>query len=240
MSDTYKEMPTKGHLGAIGAATLIGAAIGAGASVLHGTEYNYQDYKMPKDKRQITIAFSGGNGGDWQKYNPDKAALDRQFGKGNYALFGYNDVDIARAYLHSLPGDARLRIIGHSLGGPAAYALAEYAAEIGMPVSRLDTEDPVGRYFGKTMANGKPLTTDKWFNYYPEHRSLGTLRNPRGSDMAALLGGAFNRVEGATNVPVTDPEYATHRTIRWIMPDSRGNTRHVPRDFRQYAGMEDR
>ena len=51
-------------------------------------------------------------------------------------------------------------------------------------------------------------------------------------------GGAFNDVDGATNVPVSDEEWATHKTIRFAVPGRGGRPRHVPDEFKAFAGME--
>lgn len=215
----------------VGASTILGAGIGMGLSALHGTDYNYAAYTPTLKSKQAPtiIAFSGAAGGDWQDTNLDREALDKQFGKDEYAIFSYRDIKHAEEYMRRLPRGAALHIIGHSMGGPAAYALAQRAALYGHTVKRLDTLDPVGTHLGYRMDYGKPEAVVKWNNYYVAKRNPAVLA---GSDHIALAGGAMDALPGADNKAVKG-KYINHKTIRYAMPGRGGRKIKPPKELIQ-------
>lgn len=197
-----------------------GAAFGAlsslGHSLLSGTpstgyDTNPMSVNMADDNDAI-IYLSGGGGGDWQgDANFDTTAMDKYFGRGKYKLFSHSDVDLAASYLYNLPKDVRVHIVGHSMGGPAAYLLAQAANKIERPVDTLITLDPVGRFLSSPKMGEKPENVKKWLNYYPTKRNYSVA-----GDYLALLGGAYDKTEGATNRSIRGRN-ANHAAIRASM-----------------------
>ena len=232
-----RKVPVINKLG-LSSSMLLGAAIGGtvatGLNMLNGSGYSYNTYKVPHDGKQVIIAFSGANGGNWLKHNKDVRALDAQFGRGNYALFAKDDVDLALAYLKSLDKDTPVRIVGHSLGGPAAYRLAQLAAEHGISVDRLDTQDPVGRLFGSTMNEGKPVTTKSWNNYVPTTTAL-----TQKSDIVAVVGGRIGEADGARNHMIEGP-MSSHVNIRYAMGGKNSRRVPLPEDMIKQKQEEDK
>ena len=126
--------------------------------------------------------------------------------------------------MRRLSPDVKLRIIGHSMGGPAAYELAQRAMAMHRHVDELVTLDPVGTHFGMDMTGGKPPNVDEWNNYYAANRDITNRKN---SDMVAALGGAFDSLEGANNIPV-EGDRGNHVTIRYAIPGTNGDVK-IPR-----------
>ena len=197
---------------------LLGASLGFAGGTANNLLRGSQSISYDKNKDEIpyingnntVIAFSGGAGGDWRgKRNLDKQYLDKLLGDQNYKLFSYPDVDLAAAYLNGLPRDARVHIIGHSMGGPAAYLLALAADRMQRPVDTLITVDPVGTHLGTTKLERKPFSVAKWYNYYPSERHAFT----HGGDTIAAIGGAYDKVEGAINRAIHGKN-ANHTDIR--------------------------
>lgn len=193
--------------------------IGYGSNVfsqyLRGSKYNYMGYKVPTTPRDVVIAFTGAESGAHRGIknrdnDMDVADLDRRYGKGRYALFNNNDVDEAKDFLMNLPKGSRIRIQGHSYGGPAAYTLARFASENGIPVDRLDTIDPVG-YDPEMSIHGKPELVKTWDNHLPSK-----VRPWYWPDLLAILGHAKREVNGANNIVYTDPKYNDHTNIRLV------------------------
>lgn len=193
--------------------------VGYGSNVLsqyiRGSRYNYMGYKVPKTPRDVVIAFTGAESGAHRGIKKrdndmDVADLDRRYGRGRYALFNNNDVDEAKDFLMNLPPGCRIRIQGHSYGGPAAYSLARFASENGIAIDRLDTIDPVG-YDPEMSIHGKPETVKTWDNHLPSK-----VRPWYWPDLLALLGHNKREVKGANNIVYTDPKYNDHTNIRLV------------------------
>lgn len=201
-----------------GAAT--GAALGALSSLVHttlagtpSTDYDVDPLSVNKaDDNDAIIYLSGGGGGDWQgDANFDTIAMDKYFGRGKYKIFSHSDVDLAMNYLYNLPKDVRVNIIGHSMGGPAAYLLAQAANKVGKPVNTLITLDPVGRFLNSPRIGDKPENVKRWINYYPAKRNFSAP-----GDYLAVLGGAYNKIDGATNRSIRGKN-ANHAAVRASM-----------------------
>lgn len=198
---------------------LSAVAIGYGSNVvsqvLRGSKYNYMGYKVPTIPRDVVIAFTGAESGAHRGIknrdnDMDVADLDRRYGKGRYALFNSNDMDEAQDFLLNLPPGCRIRIQGHSYGGPAAYRLARFASDNGIPVDRLDTIDPVGYDPEISIAN-KPDLVKTWDNHLPSK-----IRPWYWPDFLALIGHQKRKVHGANNIVYTDPKYNDHTNIRLV------------------------
>lgn len=197
------------------------SAVGVGygsnviSQILRGSKYNYMGYKVPTQPRDVVIAFTGAESGAHRGVknrdnDMDVADLDRRYGKGRYALFNNNDMDEAKDFLMNLPQGCRIRIQGHSYGGPSAYALARFASENGIAVDRLDTIDPVG-YDPEMSIHGKPELVKTWDNHIPSK-----VRPWYWPDLLALLGHNKRKVNGANNIVYTDPRYNDHTNIRLV------------------------
>ena len=198
------------------AGATLGALYSLGRSALQGTSSSGYDAEPTSinmaDDNDAIIYLSGGGGGDWQgDANFDTKAMDKYFGKGKYKLFTHSDVDLAMSYLYNLPEDVRVNIIGHSLGGPAAYLLAQAANKVGKPVNTLITLDPVGKFLGSPRIGDKPQNVKRWLNYYPTKRNYSVP-----GDYLALLGGAYDKIEGATNRSIRGRN-ANHAAVRASM-----------------------
>lgn len=198
---------------------LTAVGVGYGSSVVsqlaRGSRYNYMGYKVPNQPRDVVIAFtgaeSGAHRGEKRRDNDmDVADLDRRYGRGRYALFNHNDVDEAKEFLMNLPKGSRIRIQGHSWGGQAAYRLARFASENGVPVDRLDTIDPVG-FSPEASLHGKPALVKTWDNHLPSK-----VRPWYWPDLLAILGHNKRELRGANNIVYTDPKYNDHTNIRLV------------------------
>ena len=198
---------------------LTAVGVGYGSNVLsqliHGSKYNYTGYRVPASPRDVVIAFTGGASGAFRgkkerDNDMDVADLDRRYGKGRYALFNAKDIENAKDYIMNLPKGCRIRIQGHSLGGPAAYKLALFASDNGIPVDRLDTLDPVG-LSPEASFHGKPELVKTWDNHLPSK-----VRPWYFPDLVAILGHNKRELNGANNIIYTDPKYNDHTGIRTV------------------------
>ena len=198
---------------------LTAIGIGYGSNILsqtmRGSKYNYMGYKVPTQPRDIVIAFTGAESGAHRgrknrDNDMDVADLDRRYGRGRYALFNHNDVDEAKEFLLNLPPGCRIRIQGHSWGGQAAYKLARFASENGVPIDRLDTIDPVG-FDPESSIHGKPDLVKTWDNHLPSK-----VRPWYWPDLLGMLGHNKREIRGANNIVYTDPKYNDHTNIRLV------------------------
>lgn len=196
-------------------AGLAGAASSAVSQTIGGQPYNYMGYKVPSTPKDVVIAFTGaGSGAHRAKrgrdYDMDVADLDRRYGKNRYALFNHQDLRQAQEFLLNLPPGCRIRIQGHSYGGPSAYKLAQFASENNIPIERLDTLDPVGLDPAMKL-KGKPETVKVWENHLPE-----AVRPWYWPDFLATVGHAKREIKGADNKFYSDPRYNDHSGIRLV------------------------
>ena len=196
-----------------------GAGISALLDVIRGTRYNTNyNTKFDDPSKSVVIVMAGGESGAHRGKDKDrdKEAFDDIYGKGRYALFNYRDVAAAAKYVSKLPRKTPVRIVGHSLGGPAAYQLAAVLARKKRKVDSLDTLDAVGSRLGMYMDEGKPATTDKWTNYI-----VGKSRPlTHGGDIIADLGGRSGYADEADNI-VLDEKY-DHTNVRRRVPTLSG------------------
>lgn len=227
MSPTRKLMWSLGVGGATGIATF---AVLSAIDNIRGTNYSH-DYKVPDlkegERPDFNIYISGSAGGPWQANTPegvsDIHSTDNRYGENRTAHFSTFDTDYMHKYLKQIIAkypDARIRIMGHSMGGTQAYKLAQWAADEGIPIDRLDTLDPVSRLF---KFKGKPKTTKIWANYRPkEYKPFKSVVNPNTGkkelpyfpDFWAVIGGYHGALEGSNDVLVTHPDLGDHRNIR--------------------------
>lgn len=213
--DQYKKNSTLINFGRLGSAGLAGYGSSAISQIIGGQRYNYMGYKVPTQPRDVVIAFTGGASGAHRgkkkrDNDMDVADLDRRYGKGRYALFNNQDMDEAKEFLMNLPKGCRIRIQGHSYGGPAAYKLARFASENGVPIDRLDTLDPVG-LDPEMKLHGKPALVKTWENHLPSK-----VRPWYWPDLVAILGHNKREVPGAKNIIYDDPRYNDHTNIRLV------------------------
>lgn len=196
-------------------AGLAGVASSAVSQTLGGQPYNYMGYKVPSTPKDVVIAFTGaGSGAHRAKrgrdYDMDVADLDRRYGKNRYALFNHQDLRQAQEFLLNLPPGCRIRIQGHSYGGPSAYKLAQFASDNNIPIERLDTLDPVG-LDPQMKLKGKPESVKIWENHLPE-----AVRPWYWPDFLATVGHAKREIKGADNKFYSDLRYNDHSGIRLV------------------------
>ena len=199
----------------LASAGVMGYLSSALTQTIGGQRYNYMGYKVPSTPRDVVIAFTGAESGahrgrKGRDNDMDVADLDRRYGKGRYALFNNRDVEEAKEFLMNLPKGCRIRIQGHSYGGPSAYQLARFASDNGIPIERLDTLDPVG--FSPEMSiHGKPELVKTWENHLPSK-----VRPWYWPDLLAILGHNKREINGAKNIIYKDPKYNDHTNIRLV------------------------
>lgn len=202
-----------------GAATFLALAA---CDTMRGTNMTHK-YRIPsveKDGKNpdVYIHFVGGGGGAQLDNefsttpNLDRAASLARFGANRTYLLNPNDAYYGEELLdriHAAVPGARIRISGHSHGGAAAYRLASYAAEKGIPIDQLDTLDPIARL---TPMSGKPSTTSRWNNY-----RLDEYTKNNSGNLWAILGGLKGKLEGSVDhVFKLDSPYNNHTEMRYV------------------------
>ena len=213
--DQYNKNSGLINVGRLASAGLAGYGSSAISQLIGGQRYNYMGYKVPDQPRDVVIAFTGAGSGAHRGKNRrrddmDVADLDKRYGKGRYALFNNQDVEEAKEFLMNLPKGCRIRIQGHSYGGPAAYKLARFASDNGVPIDRLDTLDPVG-LDPEMKLHGKPDLVKTWENHLPSK-----VRPWYWPDLLAILGHNKREIPGAKNIIYDDPKYNDHTNIRLV------------------------
>lgn len=168
------------------------------------TSYDVSRYK-PNGVGDYIIAFGGAGSGAGSE---DFETLGVQYGgMGNIARFTWNQIPDAVKFAESLPKGSRLYVVGHSMGGDAAYRFADELGKKGGVIAGMDIRDPVridGRIAGlfrkmipgldsrrvapKNVTRGVNTYNSGWFhNVNPFKWGDFTL-----GDVVSMAGGRYN------------------------------------------------
>lgn len=173
----------------VGAAVLGGSGYAGSViyDLLQGTPYDTDKYKVPtKGGEHVVIGVSGA--GDGPGGTVDRA-LRKKYGRGNYAMFRWNDRDKLKAYLRKLPENTKVTWHAHSYGvAPSFDAIKDY----GRPIEELYTGDPVS---WTERVDDKPANVKVWNNTLPS-----TLDPRVGHNWVGQLGGMWGARRGANNI----------------------------------------
>ena len=205
------------------------------------TSYDVSRYK-PGEAGDYIIAFGGAGSGSESE---DFETLGAQYGgMGNIARFTWKQIPEAVKYARSLPKGSRLYVVGHSMGGDAAYRFADELGRMGGVIAGMDVRDPVridGRLKGivqkilpgvdsrrpapRNVSRGVNTYNSGWFhNVNPFKWDDFTL-----GDVVSMFGGRYNDLKnpGDNWVNVKGRPDSDH-----VMLGNVNNTSRFPIDYR--------